>query len=1370
MAANAIPLNMINTNKALEYRILTTNNCHHEVVQCKVFINDIPESGIALVDTGAGISIVRTDLIDPSYIYSPPKVRVRTANNQPLQIDGQATIIINIANIRTAHKVLLSPDLSVDLILGMDFNRKHGLILNLRDNTIHFNDNCHNSSQVNVLQDSSEDELKALEPSKSSCSPSPTVSPLPCSSGTMSHYMRGEDTLKIIEQKLKSCIRKFELHEQRPKACVHFESSSSCSTSSLSEDDSGVSKSSKTKRKRRKKINKLKSVDEVPGNWKEILHLSELALEPSNFAKTLLPAVLPPRAMVAISCNPSTITKGNVMFTPNLRISEHYNIRIPNIICKGDRGFVLNVINLNPHPIHLNGNLKIGTLDPTNDIKDFEVNHIIQERTSAATKEEILRDIEGLDINENLSETDRKSLIELLVKYHSNFAWSENELGRTHLIEHHIDTGTHPPISIPPYRVSKAEKILIEEHVKELLDKGVIRPSNSPWSFPILLAKKPNGKWRVCFDARKLNSITTFDSYKLPRIDDILDSLSGSVYFTAMDAKQGFFQVPLAEKDKPKCAFTTPGGGHYEFNVMAMGLTNAPMTFQRLIDVILLGLKWTDALAYIDDTIVFGTTMDQHNSRLELVMDRFNSAGIKLQPEKCHFAFQELKVLGHVVSKNGISTDEKKILAVKNAPRPTDIKTLRSFLSFCSYYRKFVPNFAKRAHHLTEMLKFDSETTWNEQQEKAFLDLKEALSQAPVLAHFQDDPEVETFLKTDGSYYGVGCALTQKQLYQGKLVERPIAFASKSLKAAEHNYSIFEKEALALIFGLKEFRIYLYGRKFKVITDCKSLLWFKQARDPLNSRVGKWSLILSQYDFDIIHKAGKKHGDVDMLSRLPLDEEIDIESVTSLPACQLQTEVSSNSEGEESPLNLTQASNTQSEVNWVEEQKKDSYCSKQYSKVESSEFLTEREGILYRKNLYDGRLKILVPRNLRKIIMESYHNDPLYGHLGIHKTLYRLQQRFFWPKMSKSVISFVNGCASCAINKVSKQKTLGFMKPIEQGKIFYPFEMIGIDAFGPLLESYKGNKYILIATDYATKYVEGKSVPNITAQTTADFILNDIICRHSAPGTILTDRGTNFTSKMISEILKSLRINNTFTSAYRPQTNGQTERFNACLAHMIKHYVDSDHKDWDEILPMVLYAYNTSKHEITGETPFFLLFGRDDITPTDVALHLPTPSLEADNQLIRLKTAINRSKELIKKSQQKNKERYDSNKQSGEFFAGDSVLLLTPISKKGKTKKFLPRFTGPYKVIRKLSDLNYELEINGELDTVHVSRMKRYKPYAGSNSGSDASSAGSPSLGERLDRDWRPPPAIRKAIKAVDPNSSGQPGTLRRSARLLAQK
>ena len=453
-----------------------------------------------------------------------------------------------------------------------------------------------------------------------------------------------------------------------------------------------------------------------------------------------------------------------------------------------------------------------------------------------------------------------KQIIKNLLAYHQVvFSVDDNDLGLTQLAEHRIDTGNATPVKQPPRRVPIALAHEEKAAIDQLKKKGVIQESNSPWASAIVLVKKKNGQVRPCVDYRILNKATLKDAYPLPRTQDCLDALSGAAYFTTLDMTSGYHQVPIRKEDIHKTAFVTRHG-FYEFKTMPFGLTNAPATFQRLMELALLGLQWTDCLIYLDDVIIFGTTFEEHAMRVSNVLERIEKANLKLKVEKCDLFQEEVEFLGHMVSKEGVKPSPNNIAKVIQWKEPETVTEVRQFLGLCSYYRRFVKGFSSIARPLTELTKKDVELVWNTSCQEAFDKLKGHLTGAEVMSYPTESGEY--ILDTDASDFGIGAVLSQVQ--EGR--ERVVSYASRAISKSEKNYCVTDKELLAVKYFIEYFRYYLLGRRFTLRTDHQAIRWLFTMKEP-KGRLARWLETLATYEFEIEYRPGPKHLNADGMSR-----------------------------------------------------------------------------------------------------------------------------------------------------------------------------------------------------------------------------------------------------------------------------------------------------------------------------------------------------------------------------------------------------------------------------------------------------------------------------------------------------------------------
>ena len=675
----------------------------------------------------------------------------------------------------------------------------------------------------------------------------------------------------------------------------------------------------------------------------------------------------------------------------------------------------------------------------------------------------------------NLTEGNKMKAKQLLIKYSRLFSATDEDVGRTNIVKHKINTGTHDPVKQPPRRLPVSMQEEVKGHIADMLQRGVIEPSTSPWSSAIVLVKKKDGSTRFCIDYRRLNSATVKDAYPLPRIDESLDQLRGARWFSTLDLNAGYWQVEMDPADRPKTAFATREG-LYEFNVMPFGLCNAPATFERLMETVLSGLQWQICLIYLDDIIVYGRTFEEMLRNLEMVFKKLLAAGLKLKARKCSLFAKQVKYLGHVISENGIETDPEKIEAIRTWPQPMNKTQVRSFLGLCSYYRKFIRNFADIARPLHKITEHTKVFDWTDECEDSFKTLKTKLTETPILTH--PDFSLPFILDTDASHQAVGAVLSQVQ--DGN--EKVVAYASKALSNSERKYCVTRKELLAVVTFIKHFRHFLYGHKFVVRTDHSSLRWLLRFKDP-EGQLARWLEVISAYDMEIEHRAGRLHGNADGLSRKPCGQcgfFDGWEMAESSPQHSRIVEAKKSDEETKFAGIQDQDRDISMVKSWVQDGNRPEYSdiSAESYAVKSlwSQWsrLAIKDDLLCRMWEEEGSktitYQVIAPLTERRTILEHVHDSKTAGHLGVSKTLNKIRQGYYWPGLQSDVRSYVAGCQTCSKRK-SPTKTK--KAPMQTLQIGYPMERIATDILGEFPETENRNRYILVISDYYTKVDRG---------------------------------------------------------------------------------------------------------------------------------------------------------------------------------------------------------------------------------------------------------------------------------------------------------
>jgi transposase InsO family protein len=879
-------------------------------------------------------------------------------------------------------------------------------------------------------------------------------------------------------------------------------------------------------------------------------------------------------------------------------------------------------------------------------------------------------------------------LQQLVTEYKEIFLHKNIGLGCTNVVKHKIDVGESRPIKKRPYRVPHSQRLALNEAIREMLTQGIISPSTSPWSAPIILVRKKvteDGmiKYRPCIDYRALNNVTKKDVFPIPNMDEAFDQLGGAAYFSSMDLCSGYWQVEMEEESKEYTAFSTPEG-HFQCNRMSFGLANAPSTFMRLMTTVLEGLINNGCLVYLDDILRYDRNWIDHLKGLRRVFERLRKANLRLTPKKTKLFRKQVLFLGHSISAEGLRPDESKVEAIKRFPQPKDTKQLQSFLGLVGYYRKFILNFANISSSLTKNLSKNTNFVWESEQQTAFETLRNCLLSRPVL-RFPDFAK-PFILTTDASSLAVAGILSQSW----EDGEHPVAYASKQLHGAQKAYSATELECLAVVQMVRKFRVYLLGKHFILQTDHKPLRWLLALKEP-TPRLARWVMELSEFSFEIQHIPGRELAHADSLSRA-------IPEVFSLCA-----------DGAAQPFWDKQ--------NIAREQAK---CTElkpfhDRARLHDPSYFYDDDNVLYvvRCRNPDPQFVICAPRSMRNFILKRCHDNPLAGHLGFNKTLEIVQRHFHWEGCYSDVQGYVQNCLSCKKRKA--KSTPVPLQPVVEAT--YPLEKLSLDIVGPLPKSDRGNRYILTCQDYFTRFPEAYAIPDQTAETIARVLVENIFCRHGVPKYILTDRGANFTSQLLQRVCKLLKIESIFTSPYNPGANGRLERAHQSFSAVISHYVSQDHKDWDEHLNFALFAYRNSRHRITGFTPSYLMYGRELSMPWDDIL-APTQVSYAEEPSYdyvlrrRLQIAHAQALHASKSNTDLDHHRHNRNIEPNPLNVGQLVLLRNMVLKPGQSKKLVPRWVGPYEVSKVRSPVTYDIKHvrEGRTFTAHQRNLVALPP------------------------------------------------------------
>ena len=1058
-------------------------------------------------------------------------------------------------------------------------------------------------------------------------------------------------------------------------------------------------------------------------------------------------------SMMPVSCKGVWMVETKRLKKPQVMVARA-------IVTPKDGHIPIRLLNMDCQPVTIYKGTKIACAEAIDNIREIStVGGTKNPTCTEQEQEEVLNNILSA-MPEPLNGYQLKQFCALIMSFAHIFALKPDDLGRTDVLKHRIETsGT--PIRQGVRRLPLPKRDEVKKLLSEMQQKEIITPSKSPWASPIVLVPKKDGSVRFCVDYRKVNNITHKDAYPLPRIDDTLDTLASSKCFSTLDLKSGYWQVEVEEQHREKTAFCTHEG-LFQFNVMPFGLCNAPATFQRLMDMVLTGLQWSSCIVYIYDIIVVGRTFDEHLQNLKEVFKRLDNAGLKLQPHKYQFLQPKVQFLGHVVSAEGISPDPSKTSQVREWPIPTSVKETQQFLGLASYYRRFIKNFASITSPLHKLTEKKANFQWTSQCQDSFDCLKNCLISAPILA--LPDWSQPFLLDTDASDTGIEGVLSQVQ--DGR--ECVIAYASRSLTKAERNYCVTRRELLAVVTFLQQFRPYLLGAPFTIRTDHGALTWIQTFKEP-EGQIARWVQKLQEYQFTIIHRPGNRHNNADALSRVPCRQcgMIPVDELTTL-ATVTTTDLASTMAY--SPEELRAAQLEDPSIGLVLTSKEDNHYPDTIPNNGTGDRrlwklwdqLTVSNGLLYRmfKDQSQDRswLQLVVSQKHRSEVLAALHEGVAGGHLGQEKTFNRVKERFYWPGYYDDTRRWCQTCASCATRK---QPPTARRAPLGTITASQPAEIMAMDILGPFPESERGNSYILVVADLFTRWMEAFSIPNQEASTVANVLVDEVFMRYAIPKQLNSDQGPQFESQLLSEVCKLLGIQKSRTTPYHPQCDGMVERFNRTLLSMLATHCKENPWNWEEHIRKVCYAYNTSVHASTGYTPFYLMYGRQATLPIDIQYgtaqsHQTVSQTEYVAELNqRLSSAFELARKTAGVQHERQKEYYDRKAIDDPHAVGDLVWVLNPRVPKNSSKKLFHPWSGPFRVIKKLSECTYRVQRQGgrrQRQVLHFNRLKPCPKDIRLDHSDQASPVHHPSTKKTSPKnnEQTPPPPIGTHLELVD--------------------
>ena len=838
-----------------------------------------------------------------------------------------------------------------------------------------------------------------------------------------------------------------------------------------------------------------------------------------------------------------------------------------------------------------------------------------------------------------------------------------------HKIE--VEPDAKPPFRAT-YKMSYAELDELKKQLSELIEKGYIRPSKSPYGAPILFVKKKDGTMRMCIDYRALNKITTKNRYPLPRIDELMDRLHGASVFSKIDLRSGYHQVRVEDDDIQKTAFRTRYG-HYEFLVLPFGLTNAPATFMHLMHDVLRKFLDDFVVVYLDDILIYSASEAEHEDHVRRVLEKLRQHQLYAKKSKCDFFKASVEFLGHVVTGDGISMEAAKIKAIQQWPPLKDVHDVRQFLGLASWYRRFIRDFAAISTPISELQRKDVPWSWGPAQEEAFNAIKKALTTAPVL--MIPNVEEEFYVHADASDYATGAVLLQRDSKD----LRPVAYESKKLSDAERRYATHDRELLAIVHALHAWRCYLHRRHFTILSDHRALRYL-HTQPTLNDRQARWLSEMADYSFDIQHVAGKDNVAADALSRRPDHRVSALSTWAPEPTfVAMFTEHYETEELEQHPAYFQ----------------------------EGEFWYTER----------DGARRIVVPDNadLKQRLLFEHHDAAISGHLGVEKTLESISRTYFWTGLRASVKAYVDGCDMCQRTKPSNQRPAGLLQPLPTPT--RRWEQVTMDLIVQLPVTKDGHDAIIVFVDRLSKMALIRpTTTTVTAPEAAAIFFDTVFRHHGLPEVLISDRDSKFTSNFWRTTFQALGTKLRFSTAYHPQTDGQTERTNRTLEQILRAYVNRNLDNWDRCLGPAEFAINNARQASTGESPFYLNYGQHPAVPTTLPRVLTNPDDQPQvpatfEFLTKLNDGLTAAHRHLQEAQARQARYANTRRRDLVFDVGDLVMLSTANLPLDPGRKLKHKFMGPYPITDIVSPVAYRLALLSTMSIHPVFHVHLLKPY-----------------------------------------------------------
>lgn len=846
--------------------------------------------------------------------------------------------------------------------------------------------------------------------------------------------------------------------------------------------------------------------------------------------------------------------------------------------------------------------------------------------------------------------------------------------------------GSPQPKQCRPYQCNPERMKALKASIEEMLDQDVIEKSHSSWSVPaFVIPKKDKNKFRFLCDFRSVNQYIELDPFPTPKMDNLFQYMREAKYFTSFDFVSAYHQVPITEQSREFTSFITPFG-QFQYKVIPQGLKVGSAALHRLMHEVFSDIQYSQVLNFADDLVIFSNTAEEHIAHIKEVLTRLRTIHLTINPEKVSLAKNGVHFLGFVVKEGKLFIDPKRTECISQYPIPRTLKHVQKFLGFCSFFSKFIQNFAAISVPLNRLKRKGVKFKWTEECQKSFDTLRKALISPPVLQ--LPVYSSKFILNCDASENAIGAALGQMR--DG--VWLPVAFASRTLSNTEAGYSVFRKEFLACLWACEKFRDILADTRFILRTDCQAVVHVLNSAKR-TGQMARWKLRLSEFSYDLEHCRATQNILADTLSRLfdQKESENKIEEIKT------------------SDVTLILKEFPECFSSLPDYQRNDPELKNIISQIENKQkvqhFEIKSKILRYKKNQKCAS-KVVVPKVLQPVIIKFFHDTTISGHMGVKKTIARITREFTWKNMFQDVKHYVRSCELCSKSKPAQNQQYGLMfsKPSTQ-----VFEKVHLDLFGPLLSS-DGFTYILVAIDSFSKFVFMRPIRKATTEIIIRELKEHIFAQNGFPQIILSDNGSQFTSAAFKSFLFGLGIKHYTTSVARPQGN-QSERVNRNLKFALKIYHSETQNKWSRNLAYLCIAFNSAPHDSHKRTPSSVFLGRELNHPLKLIWSLETEN-ENSNE-----TVEQRLREVVKElrlAHAKSKERYDKNRKPSPFKLNDKVLYRIFIqSSKAKniTNKLSPIWKGPFLITEIINPVNVKIqsvENPNFTKVVHVAQLKRF--------------------------------------------------------------